>query len=82
MESSPPDEWNIIRSDEEFKLDDVSVIIQELDSVRQSHNQVRTNVLSIRNRLELIHQRRLIRDSNNNTTGQKSTSSIAQQQQQ
>jgi len=74
------DEWSSSRNDEKFRSDDLSVIAQELDSVKQSHNQVRTEALSIRKRLELIHQRRLIRELNT-TTGQKSISLIAQQQQ-
>ena len=75
------DEWSSSGNDEKFRLDDLSVIAQELDSVKQSHNQVRSEALSIRKRLELIHQRRLIRELNT-TTGQKSISLIAQQQQQ
>lgn len=78
----PNEEWCSTRKEDEgFKLEDLSIIAQELDSVKQSHNQVRTNVLSIRKRLELIHQRRIIRELNN-TTGQNSISSIEQQQQQ
>jgi hypothetical protein len=68
------------KEDEGFKLEDLSFIAQELDSVKQSHTQVRTKARSVRKRLELIHQRRLIRESNNTTTGQNSISSIAQQQ--
>lgn len=75
------DEWSSSRNDEKFRLDDLSVIAQELDSVKQSHILVRTKARSVRTRLELIHQRCLIRASTN-TTGQKSISSIAHEQQQ
>ena len=75
------DEWSSSRNDEKFRFDDLSVIAQELDSVKQSHILVRTKARSVRKRLEWIQQRRLTRELNT-TTGQKSISLIAQEQQQ
>jgi hypothetical protein len=77
----PNEEWSSTRKEDEgFKSEDLSIIAQELDSVKQSHTQVRTKARSVRERLEQIHQRRLIRESNNTSTGQNSILSIAQQQ--
>jgi hypothetical protein len=77
----PNEEWSSTRKEDEgFKSEDLSIIAQELDSVKQSHTQVRTKARSVRERLEQIHQRRLIRESDNTSTGQNSILSIAQQQ--